>query len=171
MHKSHVLSVLILLPLLTACGGNVKAPDANPMPHDSLKGPGMFSDKNGDILAAFRKDDDSSGSAANIGVNGYLWRAALDTISFMPLKEVDSAGGVLTTDWLSNTKTKTERYRMNVVIKGRQLRADGVAVTVFTQKREKGQWVDVPTAGGTQTQLEDTILTRARSLRVADRMQ
>lgn len=166
----NTLLTLILLPLLAACG-SAQAPDANPMPHDSLKGPGMFSGKSGGILDAFRENGGDAGAFSGIGVNGYLWRAALDTISFMPLKEVDSAGGVITTDWLTNAKTQTERYRMNVVIKGRNLKADAVEVNVFTQKREGVEWVDVTTPDETETKLEDTILTRARSLRVADKMQ
>ena len=39
-------------------------------------------------------------SVEGIGVNGYLWRASLDTISFMPLAEVDPFGGVIITDWI-----------------------------------------------------------------------
>mgnify|MGYP006271029937 CR=1 FL=1 len=168
-HLKHFILTLILAPVLAACG-STEAPDANPMPHDTLKGPGMFSGESGNILDAFRPDNDD-GSAASIGVNGYLWRAALDTISFMPLKEVDSAGGVITTDWLTNTKTNTERYRMNVLIKGRKLAAGAVSVNIFTQKREGIEWVDVATPAATQAQIEDTILTRARSLRVADRLE
>ena len=166
----QVLAAILIIPTLAACSG-AQAPDANPMPHDTLKGPGMFSGESGDILAAFRDDDKPSGVSASIGVNGYLWRAALDTVSFMPLKQVDSAGGVITTDWLTNTKTQTERYRMNVVIKGRSLRADAVSVNIFTQKRQGAEWVDVATPKQTETKLEDTILTRARSLKVADRME
>ena len=37
-------------------------------------------------------------NAATIGVNGYLWRAALDTLSFMPLASADPYGGVIVTD-------------------------------------------------------------------------
>lgn len=166
-----ILTVFILLPLLVACGATVEAPDANPVPHDNLKGPGLFSGEGGDLLSALRGGENGEGISASIGVNGYLWRAALDTIDFMPLKTVDSAGGVLTTDWLTNTKTNAERYRLNVIIKGRRLRSDGVGVTTFTQKLENGVWVDVPTAAETNRQLEDAILTRARTLRVADRVE
>ena len=171
MHTyKHIFAAILFLPLLAACG-NTQAPDANPMPHDTLKGPGMFSGESGNILDAFRDDDSDTGAGAAIGVNGYLWRAALDTINFMPIKQVDSAGGVITTDWLSNTETQTERYRMNVVIKGRKLRGDAVSVNVFMQKREGVEWVDVATDEETEATLEDTILTRARSLRVADKMK
>lgn len=165
-----VFAVILLLPLLAACSGaDVQAPDQNPMPHDTLKGPGMFSGESGDILSGFRKKDDDGG--ANIGVNGYLWRATLDTISFMPIVQADSAGGVVVTDWYTNPKKTTERYRMNVFIRGRVLRADAVKVEVFKQEKKAGEWVDLEVTRATETSLEDTILTKARSLRVADRVE
>ena len=164
-------ATLIMLPMLavglTACGGDVQAPENNPIPHDNLKGPGMFSGEGGDILSAFRSKDDGTGSAS-LGVNGYLWRATLDTISFMPIIQADSAGGVIVTDWYNNPKKSTERYRMNVFIRGRVLRADAMKVEVFKQRQNKGSWVDVEVSRATETSLEDTILTKARSLRVAD---
>jgi len=165
-------TVLMLLPLLglVACGGNVQAPDHNPIPHDNLKGPGMFSGESGDILSGFRKKDGDGGGSASLGVNGYLWRATLDTISFMPIIQADSAGGVIVTDWYTNPKLTTERYRMNVFIRGRVLRADAMKVEVFKQQKKAGEWVDMEVTRATETSLEDTILTKARSLRVADQV-
>ena len=172
MSKRFIFVALILMPLLTACGSaDVQAPDQNPMPHDTLKGPGMFSGESGDILAGFRSKDSDGNGGASIGVNGYLWRATLDTISFMPIVQADSAGGVIVTDWYTNPKSTTERYRMNVFIRGRVLRADAVKVEVFKQAKKAGEWVDTEVGRATETSLEDTILTKARSLRVADRVE
>lgn len=170
MLKRPFFAVVLLLPLLAACSGaDVQAPDQNPMPHDTLKGPGMFSGESGDILDAFRPKENNGG--ASIGVNGYLWRATLDTISFMPIVQADSAGGVVVTDWYANPKKTAERYRMNVFIRGRVLRADAVKVEVFKQVKKAGEWTDVEVTRATETSLEDTILTKARSLRVADRVE
>lgn len=164
------LAVVVLMPALivAGCSADVQAPDQNPMPQDTLRGPGMFSGEGGDILGAFRKKDNDGG--ASLGVNGYLWRATLDTISFMPIVQADSAGGIIVTDWYNNPKLQTERYRMNVFIRGRVLRADAVKVEVFKQLKKSGDWVDVEVTRATETSLEDTILTKARSLRVADKV-
>src|SRR3546814_1774988 len=43
-----------------------------------------------------------------IGVNSYLWRASLDALSFMPLLQADSAGGVVITDWYANSGRSEE---------------------------------------------------------------
>ncbi|WP_417497217.1 DUF3576 domain-containing protein [Maricaulis sp.] len=103
-----------------------------------------------------------------IGVNGYLWRASLDTISFMPLSEVDPFGGVIITDWYANPQMTSERFKLTVYILDTRLRADGLAVNVFRQVREAdGGWIDAETDPQTSYEIENAILTRARQLRIA----
>ncbi|MCG8360632.1 MAG: DUF3576 domain-containing protein, partial [Kiloniellales bacterium] len=74
------------------------------------------------------------GAGAGIGVNSYLWRASLDTISFMPLASADPFGGVIITDWYSPPEAANERFKVNVYILGRDLRADGIRAAVFRQE-------------------------------------
>ena len=49
--------------------------------------------------------DLAASRVTTIGVNSYLWRASLDALSFMPLLQTDSDGGVIVTDWYTNRKT------------------------------------------------------------------
>lgn len=103
-----------------------------------------------------------------IGVNGYLWRASLDTISFMPLSEVDPFGGVIITDWYANPQMPTERFKLTVYILDTRLRADALAVNVFRQVREEtGGWIDAQASTETAYEIENAILTRARQLRIS----
>jgi hypothetical protein len=115
--------------------------------------------------------DSAKGAAysgeTGIGVNSYLWRAALDTVSFMPLASADPFGGVILTDWYSAPGKPNERLKLNVFILDRQLRSDGVQVKVFRQVASGGGWHDAAVSPETARQLEDTILTRARRIRVA----
>lgn len=107
-----------------------------------------------------------------LGVNAFLWRATLDTISFMPLASADPFGGVIVTDWYSAPETPNERIKMNVLILDRDLRADGVKVTVFRQEKSTGKnpdWADAKVNPTTATSIESSILTRARQLRTAQR--
>lgn len=114
-----------------------------------------------------KKSDTGQGGPSGVGVNSYLWRATLDTVSFMPLASADPFGGVIITDWYSPSETPNERFKMNVLILGRELRADGVRATVFRQKRDaNGQWADAPVEAQTGIDLENAILTRARQLRL-----
>lgn len=107
--------------------------------------------------------------AASVSVNGYLWRASLDTLAFMPLASADPYGGVIITDWYTNPEKPDERFKCTVYILDSRLRADGLNVTVYKQiKDASGNWVDSPTANQTEIDLENAILTRARQLRLSN---
>jgi len=111
----------------------------------------------------------SSANAATIGVNGYLWRATLDTLAFMPLATADPWGGTVITDWYANPEKPDERFKATVYILDTRLRADGLKVTIFKQiKDASGQWVDAPTSDQTESDFENAILTRARQLRLSN---
>lgn len=130
----------------------------------------LASDKGG--INIFGDEDKKTSDNSGIGVNGYLWRATLDTISFMPITSADPFGGLILTDWYSPSDTPDERTKLNVFIRGRDLRADGVKVSVFRQtKNEKGAWIDAPVAATTAASLENAILTKARQIRVAQKQK
>jgi len=100
------------------------------------------------------------------GVNPYLWRASLDTLSFLPIETADSFGGLINYNWLSFEDTPNERIKATVFILDTRLRADGVKVSVFRQQKdETGAWVDADVSPDTQIQLENKILERARNLK------
>jgi hypothetical protein len=100
-----------------------------------------------------------------IGVNAYLWRAALDTVSFAPLLQADSNGGVIVTDWYANPANPGERVKLTVTILDQDLRADALRVAASRQVSEGGNWVEAPVQAATVQKLEDIILTKARDLR------
>ena len=100
-----------------------------------------------------------------IGVNSYLWRAALDTVSFAPLVQADSSGGVIVTDWFSNPNAPGERVKLTVTVLDQELRADALRVAAARQVLQNGAWVDTTVSAATVQKLEDIILTRARDIR------
>jgi predicted small lipoprotein YifL len=111
--------------------------------------------------------DLAASQVTTIGVNSYLWRATLDTISFMPLLQTDSNGGVIVSDWYVNPNVPTERMKVTVTILDKDLRADALRVAALRQINTSGQWVEAPVQAATVQKLEDIILTRARDLRRA----
>ena len=131
--------------------------------------PEKFFGKDG--LTFFDNIGESKGSGTSggsgIGVNSFLWRASLDTIAFMPLLSADPFGGVIITDWYGPPEAQNERFKLNVFILGKTLRSDGVRATVFKQvKGTDGSWVDAARDGQLDRDVEDSILTRARELKV-----
>lgn len=168
-----VLLAVSALGLTSACGSDDLATEAKyPTGADRAstgadniyaKPDSVFGKDGLSILGGKKNKTEDNG----IGVNSFLWRAALDTVSFMPLASADPFGGVILTDWYTPEGNTSERLKINVFIMGAELRSDGVRVRVFKQVAQKGGWVDVEASPETARQLEDTILTRARQLRVA----
>lgn len=111
------------------------------------------------------KADLAESRVTTIGVNAYLWRASLETLSFMPLVQTDSAGGVIVTDWYANPNNPGERVKVTVTILDQDLRADALRVAASRQVAQAGSWVDAPVQAATVQKLEDIILTKARDLR------
>ena len=100
-----------------------------------------------------------------LAVNSYLWRAAVDTVSFAPLLQANPSSGVIITDWYTNPRAPGERVKMTVAVLDPDLRADALRVSAARQIFQNGTWVDAPVSAATVQKLEDIILTRARDLR------
>jgi predicted small lipoprotein YifL len=111
------------------------------------------------------KADLAASRVTTIGVNAYLWRASLDALSFMPMAQVDSNGGVIVTDWYSTPANPTERMKVTVTIIDQDLRADALRVAASRQLLTNGQWTDAVVQAATVQKLEDVILAKARDLR------
>jgi hypothetical protein len=165
---------IIALGGLSACSG-VKSEAKYPTGYDRdqatddiyAERPSIFGKNGLKILGKDSSKDAAYSGETGIGVNSYLWRAALDTVSFMPLASADPFGGVILTDWYTPEDKPNDRLKLNVFILDRQLRSDGVQVKVFRQVKTGNGWRDADVAPDTARQLEDTILTRARQIRVA----
>ena len=137
LRASKIATVALATALLAACGGGNDRPKAD--------------------LAASQ--------VTQIGVNSYLWRASLETLSFMPLLQTDSAGGVIVTDWYTNPKNPGERVKVTVTILDQDLRADALRVASSRQVSQGTNWVEAPVQAATVQKLEDIILTKALDLR------
>jgi len=172
------LVALLLGAVLLAGCGNVKTegeyPDPDPRggkPSPYGKADSIFGEGGLSFGTGSRRRDADEGGGGGIGVNSFLWRASLDTVAFMPVASADPFGGVIITDWYAMPEAPDERFKINVYILGRSLRADGVKVAVFRQVQgQAGEWQDAGVPVQTASSIEDSILTRARQLRF-DTMQ
>ncbi len=155
---ARLITLLFLAVILSACEGinEVEEPV-----RESIFGEGGLT-----LFDSEKKGPRGSGGSRSIGVNVFLWRAALDTMSVWPISSADPFGGVILTDWYSPPKAPNERFKMNIYILDRTLRADGLRVSVFRQiKAGNNIWQDAAVQPGTSIKLEDAILTRARQFR------
>lgn len=130
--------------------------------NDLSKGVNYFG---GGKQKAYKERALAASKVTTIGVNAYLWRAALDTVSFMPLLQSDANGGVIVTDWYANPSSPSERMKLTITILDQDLRADALRVAASRQVAQGGGWVDAPVQAATVQKLEEIILTKARDLR------
>ena len=170
----HLRLAVLALPVLVAACGQTRQVGNDEYYDDSRRArvQGRISgNQDGLLILGTSRNREGGGAGGTggdqgaLGVNAYLWRASLDTLSFMPLASADPFGGVIITDWYSPPAAQGERFRATAYILGRQLRSDGVRVSVFRQELRNGVWMDAPVATATGTELEDKVLARARELR------
>ncbi|MBL4908117.1 MAG: DUF3576 domain-containing protein [Sneathiella sp.] len=169
----NALLVIIVSLFLTACESNLgsgssfpeSSPDGGVRESKEADRDTVFGD--GGLFGGSKSLQDGQGGGG-IGVNGYLWRASLDTLSFMPLTSADPFGGVIITDWYTPPESPGERFKVTVYILDRRLRADGIRVSAFKQNLDTtNNWIPVELTPKTVINLENAILTRARELRIA----
>ena len=180
LHTTRLLLGGLLITALSGCGGDPDAvkerrsgPSGDRNKRDMTTGIGGRTQEEGSLLGPGglfgSKADRKENTGTGVAVNAFLWRASLDTINFIPLVSADPFGGVIITDWYTPAESPAERMKVQVTILDRELRADGVRVSVFkqTQSAKGGGWVDAQVDQRTNTEIENAILTRARQLRIA----
>lgn len=158
-----------LLFALAACGqGRYVEQDEYNDPRNQGGERGSILGEGGLVLFGTSTNRNGADGAGALGVNAFLWRGTLDTLSFMPLASADPFGGVIITDWYSDPTTPNERFKATVYILDTRLRADALNVSIFKQTQQNGQWVDATVDPDTEIQIENAILTRARQLRLSN---
>ena len=149
----------VVMLLAGGCGSITPGSQPEPEPPPEI---GIFG---GGGISLLNRASQAPSTGGEIGVNAFLWRASLDTISFLPLASADPFGGVIITDWYVPPETNgAERFKLTVFILGQRLRADGVKVSVFRQEPGESGWLDVQVNPSAATDLENAILTRAREM-------
>tara|TARA_B100001029_G_C14869633_1_gene343799 strand:- start:3 stop:509 length:507 start_codon:yes stop_codon:yes gene_type:complete len=112
-----------------------------------------------------KTDNNSSGVGVQLSVNPHLWQASLDILSStMPLASVDSNSGIIISDWYNLKGNQDERVKISVLIKTRELRADGVKVSVFKQKLKASTWSNIKINPLIVQKLERKIVEKAGSI-------
>ncbi|MDA0781416.1 MAG: DUF3576 domain-containing protein [Rickettsiales bacterium] len=179
MKKLYTIKTIIILSVLAILGGcskdlDVQAQYPKSQEDERRVRAGKLTGEGGLKLFGGSSDNEGgsgSGSNVGIGINSYLWRATLDTLSFMPLAIADPFGGVVTTEWYEDADAKGERFKVNVLILDQTLHANALKVSVFKQNRINGEWRDAKPNQKLIIDLENKILTSARNYKVEKESQ
>ena len=124
--------ILLILPMLSSCGiyRPVKAKDYPPEPEKRIKK--NIEEGRGIRLFKGRK----KGGTFDFASSNALWRASLDTISFMPLLTADYGGGIIVTDWFNNTNNENQSIKISIQFLSNEIRADALDIKVFKKNCE-----------------------------------
>jgi len=109
-----------------------------------------------------------SSGTGSMPVNAILWRAALDTVSVVPIDDIDTFGGTILTEWYPHPSHTDQRIKIAVFVIDRELRADAIRVLVYVQQNQGSNWIDIGQDADFARRMEDLILTRAREIRSAN---
>ena len=162
------LTVIFIGVLLSSCAGEEgSVPDLMTLGDETVDMSKRETIFGGDLLT-FGGDPKraATGGGSGVGVNAFLWRASLDVLSSWPVSSADPFGGVIITDWYAPPETPRERFKFNIFILSRALRADGVRVSIFKQfKNAGGEWQQAVLQSETEASVENAILTKAQQFR------
>lgn len=169
--KMNKLAFLGFSLVLGACGhGEPKYPSGldRTTTHNDIYGKrdSIFGE-NQDLLSFLGVTKNKTQNPA-LGMSIYLWRGALDTVSYMPLASVDPQGGLIITDWYMERTNIGKRFKANILISGKDINSDNLKVTVFQQYNKNGDWLDDPAATQTAASITAGILKRAKELKAVD---
>ena len=165
--KFKALSLLSLVILAGCSGANITPADPNPTPHDVDQGPGIISNNDGNLLSSFKGFGSAASAGSSLQVNEYVWRSALQSISFMPLTHVDSAGGVILSDWMAQQQNPNKEVKVNLYVLSKRLDSKSLDVKVFEREvKADGSYSAQALDQATSTALEETILSNARTLKI-----
>jgi len=151
--KARMMGAVILCAALAGCGGGLSLGGGAPAPDATAATPEEPRSTIWDLFAE-RGDQGQVGS-----VNKYIWNAALETLSFLPVQSVDPFTGVITTGF-GTPPGGGQAYRATILVNDPALDARSLNVALMTRNG--------PAAGATTRAVEDAILTRARQLRARD---
>ena len=124
--------ILLILPMLSSCGiyRPVSAKDYPPEPEKRIQK--NIEEGRGIRIWKNRK----KGGTFDFASSNALWRASLDTISFMPLLTADYGGGIIITDWFNNTNNENQSIKISIQFLSNEIRSDALDIKVFKKNCE-----------------------------------
>ncbi len=173
---SHINGILVIFILLTLLFQSCSQLDIVPnrTTHEDIVKDNM-KDGQARNTNIFDEDSDFSlrkmvlgddGAELTMSVDSITFNVVLDKLSFMPLASVDSASGIVITDWYSIEENNL-RIKINVRLVDSELTDNSIIVQMFTQEFDGNIWIDQGMDLEKANKIKNSILTEARALKTA----
>ncbi len=135
-----IIACFILFSSVVSCGGFQKV-DARKVP---ISGPERAKKNVKEGRGV------SLGKAIQRGSTNYefstsnpMWRATLDVLDFLPLSTVDYSGGVIISDWYTDSSNKNQALKITVRFLSNTIQTNSIKVTVHSKKCSVNQTCNV----------------------------
>ena len=172
--KSRILgffaNILILLAILS-CAKSDPVTGESKIPEPSVeKRAREFADKGGGIFGDINNKKPGGGSTSvDFATSNVLWRATLKSLDFLPLLNVDYAGGIILYDWYSEDLNSREQIKVTVRFLNNELRSDSIDVIVHKKNCESFENCrTIKLQNNFPNQLKDNILSVARLIKIEE---
>ena len=126
--KISIFSALILF-VLTSCGGFQRSGMDQPVNADDRVKKNLEEGKG----LRLNLGNNNKGGNFQFASSNPLWRATLEKLDFIPLANVDYAGGVIITDWYGDIGSD-EEIKVAVRFLTNEIRSDALDVTIYKKK-------------------------------------
>ncbi len=74
--------------------------------------------------------DGMKGTNFEFSTSNPMWRASLETLDFLPLLTVDYSGGVIISDWYSESSNNNESLKITIRFLSNEIRSDSLKIIV-----------------------------------------
>ena len=151
-------------------GSDAKAKEAqmNDAQNRLRTGGGLLGKKPTDLNKLLGNSPSTQTTSIGMPINPYLWKASIDTLDFMPFSSADPFAGIIITDWYVGENIQNERCKINIFIKGVEMKTENLKVNSFCQSlSDKGVWIDKKNNPENDRKLENAILNKAKKIRLS----
>ena len=128
--KSILLFISLLLILSNCKGGKLPGADARKVPYSAEE----RVKRNIEQGKGFRLNnlvEKKGGGDFEFATSNELWRASLDVVDFMPLASANYSGGMIITDWYSDSNNSNESIKLTIRFLTNEIRSDALRIKVF----------------------------------------
>ncbi len=158
-------AIILVLVVLTSCGGFKKV-DQRQMPDGSkAKARKNLEEGKGVSVGGLMKGRMGT-TTYEFSTSNPMWRASLETLDFLPLTTVDYSGGIIITDWYSDSNSAKESIKISLRFLANEVRSESLKVIVHQKTCSSNLNCKVILLSNTKIreELHSTILKKAALL-------
>ena len=159
-----IYTTILTLLFLSACGGYKKV-DQRTMP-DTAKERARKNIEEGKGISIGKMMKRGGNTNYEFSTSNPMWRASLETLDFLPLTTVDYSGGIIVTDWYTDTSSSEDAIKISIRFLANDIRSESLKVTVHKKTCLSSQSCKVVLLSNSKIRdkLHSTILRKAALL-------